>query len=154
MAPKISDSLKEGIDIVHHIGQRRQDGYNRSGIVFFALRRLRDAIWREAKGSKFLLDIKLRITEALSPENKAAREKLWPLVKKAREDGIKASFCGPFAFINGKKIRLLRGNLSKLLIMLICRPTNILPIVGYILIFCTVENIGCLAIHRDIPHHI
>lgn len=102
-APKIRDSLKEGVDIVHRLGQRRQDNSARSTIILFALRRYRDIVWQEAKGSKFLFDNKLRITEALSPEDKAAREKLWPLVKKAREEGKKASFRGPFAFINGKK---------------------------------------------------
>lgn len=104
MAPKLRDGLKEGVDIVHRIGQRRQNGSSRSIIVLFGMRRYRDAVWKEAKGSKFLLDNKLRITEALSPEDKAAREKLWPLVKKAREEGKKASFRGPFALIDGKKI--------------------------------------------------
>ncbi|XP_028460248.1 uncharacterized protein LOC114572697 [Perca flavescens] len=68
------------------------------------MRRFRDAVWKEARGSKFLLDNNLRLTKALSPEEKAAREKLWPLVKKAREKGKKASFRGLFVFINGKKI--------------------------------------------------
>ena len=104
VAPKLLNNLEEGLDIAHRVGQRRQDGSSRSTIIHFALRHLRDAIWREAKGSKFLLDKKLRISEALSPEDKAAIEKLWPLVKKAREEGEKASFCGPFAFINGRKI--------------------------------------------------
>ncbi|KAJ8003701.1 hypothetical protein DPEC_G00151050 [Dallia pectoralis] len=104
VAPRIRDKLKEGVDIVHRIGPRRQDGSKRSIIILFALRLLRDAVWSEAKGSKFLLDNNLRITEALSPEDKAARKKLWPLVKKARDEGKKASFRGPFVFINGKKI--------------------------------------------------
>ena len=104
VAPNIRDSLKDGVDIVHRIGQRRQDGSNRSTIILFAMRRFRDAVWKEARGSKFLLDNNLRLTEALSPEEKAAREKLWPLVKKAREEGKKASFRGLFVFINGKKI--------------------------------------------------
>lgn len=104
LTPKIRDSLKEGVDIAHRIGQRRQDGPSRSTIVLFAMQRHREAIWKEAKGSKFPLDNKLRITEALSPEDKAARGKLWPLVEKAREEGKKASFRRPFVFINGKKI--------------------------------------------------
>ncbi|KAJ8003279.1 hypothetical protein DPEC_G00167770 [Dallia pectoralis] len=83
VAPRVRDKLKEGVDIVHRIGPRRQDGSKRSIIILFALRLLRDAVWREAK---------------------AAREKLWPLVKKARDEGKKASFRGPFVFINGKKI--------------------------------------------------
>lgn len=103
-APKTRQSLENGIDIVHRVGRRRQDGSNRSTIVLFAMRRLRDAVWRDAKGSKFLLENRLRITEALSPGDKAAREKLWPIVQKAREEGKKASFRGPFIFIDGKKV--------------------------------------------------
>lgn len=103
-APMLRDSLKEGVDVVHRIGKQRQDGSSRSTIVLFAMRRLRDAVWREAKGSQFLQENHLRITEALSPEDKAAREKLWPLVKKAREEGKKASFRGASAVINGKII--------------------------------------------------
>ncbi|KAL1250572.1 hypothetical protein QQF64_018368 [Cirrhinus molitorella] len=41
--------------------------------------------------------------EALSPEDRVAREKLWPLVKKARDEGKKASFRGSFALIDGKR---------------------------------------------------
>lgn len=104
VALKLCNNLEEGLDSTHRLRERRQDGSSRSTIILFALRRLRDAIWREAKGSKFLLDKKLRITEALSPEDKAAREKLWPLVTEAREEGKKASFRGPFVFINGRKI--------------------------------------------------
>ncbi|MEQ2186556.1 hypothetical protein GOODEAATRI_029787 [Goodea atripinnis] len=44
------------------------------------------------------------IMEVLSREDKEAREKLWPLVKKAREEGKKSSFRGPSASINGKQI--------------------------------------------------
>lgn len=103
-APKLRDSLKEGIDVVHRVGKRRDDGSARSTMVLFAVRRLRDAVWREAKGSKFLQENRLRITVALSPEDKTAREKLWPMVKKAREDGKKASFRGASAIIDGKVI--------------------------------------------------
>ncbi len=102
-APKIWHNLEERVDNVHCVGQRRQDGTSRSTIILFALRRLWDEVWRETKGSKFLLDNKLRIAAVLSSEDKAAKEKLWPLVKKARDEG-KKSFCGPFIFINGKKI--------------------------------------------------
>ena len=79
-APKLGTILDDGVG-------RRQDGSNRSTIVLFALRRVLDAVRREAKGSRFLLDNRLRITELLSPEDKEAREKLWPLVKKAWEEG-------------------------------------------------------------------
>lgn len=104
VAPDIRDDLNGGVDIVHRIGQRRPDGACRSTIVLFAFRRIRDLVWRKTKGSKFLNDNKLRITEALTTEERAAREKLWPLVKKAREDGKKASFRGILAIIDGKVV--------------------------------------------------
>lgn len=104
VAPGLQEYLEEGIDIAHRVGPKKQDGPHRSVIILFALRRIRDAVWKSAKGSKFLRDKKLRLTEALSPEDRIAREKLWPLVKKAREEGKKASFLGPLALIDGKKI--------------------------------------------------
>lgn len=104
MAPKLREDLKQGIDIVHRVGKLRDDGAARSTIVLFALRRLRDAVWKEAKNSQYLQENRLRITEALSPEDRAAREKLWPLIKKARDEGKKASFRGASAVINGKVI--------------------------------------------------
>lgn len=66
--------------------------------------RVCDAIWKSAKGCSFLRDSKLRLTEALSPEDQVAREKLWPLVEKARKEDKKASFLGSYALIEGKKI--------------------------------------------------
>ncbi|XP_073326903.1 protein NLRC3-like [Pagrus major] len=54
----------------------RKDGSHRSLIVLLALRRVRDAAWKSAKGRKFLRSNKLRLTEALSPEGREAGEKL------------------------------------------------------------------------------
>lgn len=51
IAPKLREDLKQGIDIVHRVGRLRDDGAARSTIVLFALRRLRDAVWKEAKNS-------------------------------------------------------------------------------------------------------
>ena len=110
VAPGLQEYLHEGIDIVHRLGPKRKDGSHRSLIVLFALRRIRDAVWKSAKGCKFLRDNKLRLTEALSPEDRVAREKLWPLVEKARKEGKKASFLGPYALIEGKTIDHLDMN--------------------------------------------
>jgi hypothetical protein len=107
VAPGLCEYLEEGVDIVHRVGPRKHDSPqtpHRSIIILFALRRIRDAVWKCAKGCRFLRDNKLRLSEALSPEDRLAREKLWPLVKKAREEGKEASFLGPFALIDGKKI--------------------------------------------------
>ncbi len=46
------------------------------------------------------------IKEDLSPEERAAWAKAWPLVKKAREESKRASFFSAFAYIEGKKVNL------------------------------------------------
>lgn len=64
LAPKIRDSLKEWVDIVHHIRQRRR---------------------KEAKGSKFLLTTNEGSLRHCLQRRKQ-RERII-VVKKAREDG-------------------------------------------------------------------
>ena len=102
VAPDVCDSLHAGVDIVHRLGSK-QERKNRSIIILFAVRRVRDAVWHAVRKSKYLQAKHLTITEPLSPEDRAARERLWPLVKKAREEGKKASFKSSFALIDGKK---------------------------------------------------
>uniref|UniRef100_A0AAV2L2R3 Uncharacterized protein n=2 Tax=Knipowitschia caucasica TaxID=637954 RepID=A0AAV2L2R3_KNICA len=104
VAPGLQVYLEDGVDIAHRLGPKRTDGSNRPVIILFALRRILDAVWKCAKGCKFLRDNKLRLTQALSPEDRLAREKLWPLVDKARKEGKRATLIGPFALIDGKKI--------------------------------------------------
>ncbi len=96
VAPGIRDGLNQGVDIAHRLGPARDDGNARAIIILFAFRRVRDAVWRAAKRCKFLEDNGLHLTEPLSPEVRAAREKLWPLVKEARDAGKKASFRSSF----------------------------------------------------------
>ncbi|KAL1261292.1 hypothetical protein QQF64_006557 [Cirrhinus molitorella] len=103
VAPGIRDGLSQGVDIAHRLGPARDDGKARAIIILFAFRRVRDAVWRAARRCKFLEDNGLRLTEPLSPEDRAAREKLWPLAKAARDAGKKASFRSSFALIDGKK---------------------------------------------------
>ena len=99
VAPQISDKMALAVDIVHRLGTVKKIGSPRTIIIRFTMRFYRDIIWREAKNSGYLRDNNLRIKEALTPEDAAAREKLWPLVKKARDEGKRASFRGPFAYI-------------------------------------------------------
>lgn len=102
VVPGMSDDLERVIDIAHRVGPKRMDGKPRS-IILFALRRFRDIIWQAAKGCKFLNSNQLRLTEALSPEDRLAREKLWPLIKQARDKGKKASYRSSYALIDGQK---------------------------------------------------
>ncbi|KAI2655011.1 Ribosomal RNA large subunit methyltransferase H [Labeo rohita] len=48
----------------------------------------------------------LRFAEDLSPEDRERRNKLWPLVEKARQQGCRAYFVGPKAYIDGKELVL------------------------------------------------
>ncbi len=107
VAPKIQDHLDRVVDVVHRLGRKSSPpnaNPKRAIVILFSMRIYRDEVWRAARNSKFLLDNNLRISELLSPEDKAAREKLWPRVKKAREEGKRAVFRGSFAYIEGKRI--------------------------------------------------
>lgn len=90
IAPGVGDGLQNSVDVVHRLGLMRADGKARSIIILFSQRRIRDIIWGAAKGCKFLIDNKLRLSEPLSPEDRAVQDKLWPLVRKAREEGKKS----------------------------------------------------------------
>lgn len=107
VAPDIHDQLDRVIDVAHRLGRKSTSSdmsHKRPIVILFSMRRYRDVIWRAGKNSRFLLDNGLRISELMSPEDKAAREKVWPMVKKAREEGKLAVFRGPFAYIEGKRI--------------------------------------------------
>lgn len=104
VAPDITGKLNDALDVMHRVGRRDQAGAHRNIIIRFSTRSSRDLVWKAAKDNPYLRESRLRISEALIPADAAARSKLWPLVKKAREEGKKASFSGPFAFIDGQKI--------------------------------------------------
>ncbi len=83
VAPKMQDHLDRVVDVVHRLGRKSsQPNANpkRAIVILFSMRIYCDEVWRAARNSKFLLDNNLRISELLSPEDKAAREKLWPKV--------------------------------------------------------------------------
>lgn len=106
ISPKIAEKLPEVVDSVHRIGKKK-DGISTRGIIIqFSMRHFRDIVWRDARGSKFLEEAHLRLKEDLSPDERAMRAKAWPLVKKAREEGKRASFVGAFAYIEGKKVNI------------------------------------------------
>lgn len=97
VAPDIAGKLNDALDVMHRVWRRDQGGAHRNIIIRFSTRSFRDLVWKAAKDNPYLRESRLRISEALIPADAAARAKLWPLVKKA-------SFSGPFAFIDGQKI--------------------------------------------------
>lgn len=104
VAPGIGDRLQDSVDVAHRLGPKRSEGKARSIIILFSLRRIRDMVWSAAKGCKFLRENRLHLSEPLSPDDRAAWDKLWPLVKKAREEGKRASFRSSFALIDGNQV--------------------------------------------------
>ncbi|XP_059424804.1 ribonuclease inhibitor-like [Carassius carassius] len=90
IAPGIGDGLQDSVDVAHCLGPKRA----RSITTLFPLRRISDMIWGAAKGCECLTYNKLRFSEPLSPNDRAALDKLWPLLKKAQEEGkLPQPFC-------------------------------------------------------------
>lgn len=91
------------VDVAHRLGQF-QGEKTRPIIVLFAFRTARDAVWLNAKNNAMLRERKLKFTEDLTQMDKAARNKLWPLIEAARKAGKKAGFKGVRGFIEGKEV--------------------------------------------------
>lgn len=103
--PSEREKLPDAIDVAHRVGKLRQDNPRPRGIILrFISRQHRDAIWKAAKNSVFLQSKGLRFAEDLTKEDRENRYKLWPLVKRAREEGKPAYFVGGRGFINGAEI--------------------------------------------------
>lgn len=105
--PEQKDKLVDNIDVVHRLGNKQpNDPKPRGVIIQFSSRIQRDAVWKAAKTSRFLRDNGLRFAEDLSKEDRERRNKLWPMIEKARKEGKAAHFAGGRAFINGSEVNL------------------------------------------------
>ncbi len=102
--PQERDQLPAAIDVAHRLGSKRlNESRPRAVIVRFTVRRYREAVWKAAKNCPFLRDHGLHFTEDLT-EDRDSRQKLWPLIKKAREEGKSAYFVGGRGFIDGVEL--------------------------------------------------
>lgn len=88
VAPELTTKMSEAVDVAHRLG-RPVSGRARAVIILFALRWVRDSIWKSAKNSDYLKERKLRFGEDLTKEEKASRALLWPYIQKARNEGKK-----------------------------------------------------------------
>lgn len=105
--PEEKNRLADAIDTVHRLGIKRQNDNKPRGIIIqFIARVCRDAVWKAAKMSTHLRDNGLRFAEDLSKEDRERRSKLWPAIKKAREEGKPAFFIGGRGFVNGSEVPL------------------------------------------------
>lgn len=103
--PSEKNVFPAAIDVAHRLGKRRQSDQNPRGIIFrFVHRRHREAVWKAAKNNGYLQGKGLRLTEDLSKEDRENRVRLWPIIKKAREENKKAYFVGGRGFIEGVEI--------------------------------------------------
>lgn len=98
--------LSPFIDVCHRVGPRRETNRPRPVIIRFATREARDNIWRSSRTAKELLSARrLRFTEDLTAQDKAARNELWPQIDEAKKAGKRAFFVGARAFVDGKEIK-------------------------------------------------
>lgn len=108
--PAYADKVSDLTDSVHRLGKIKNSNTAgatpkpRGVIIQFTMRHFRDALWKAAKSSTFLADNHLRFAEDLSPDDRERRQQLWPLVEKARQEGHRAYFVGPKAFVDGKEL--------------------------------------------------
>lgn len=109
MAPEDKDRLDLLIDTLHRVGEQRRNSAPRPVLIQFSLRTFRQKIWRAALKARVLKEKDLRITEDLTYWERQCRNKLWPLVAKAKENGKKTSWRGPDAIIEGKRITAAAG---------------------------------------------
>lgn len=105
--PVSVDKIRETVDTVHRLGRRNDVATNmlpRPVIIQFALRTVRDEVWRRSREAKVCKDMGIRFKEDFSREDREARAKLWPKVEEARKNGKKASLREGYALIEGKRI--------------------------------------------------
>ncbi|MEQ2205171.1 hypothetical protein XENOCAPTIV_027483 [Xenoophorus captivus] len=105
LLPEHKTKFAETIDTVHRLGRKRPpDSKPRGIIIQFSTGLCRDAIWKEVKVAHTLRVNGLKFAEDLSKEDRECRNRLWPLVEKARRECKAVHFVGGRAFINGSEI--------------------------------------------------
>lgn len=105
VAPGLKEKMHENIDIVHRLGRRRPPGEGsrpRPVIMRFAKRLYRDEVWSAAKTSTYLTDRDLQFKEDFSKGDRERRAKLFPEVKRLRDEGKIVFYSGARAFIQGE----------------------------------------------------
>ncbi|KAK2847570.1 hypothetical protein Q5P01_010569 [Channa striata] len=101
VAPEDQSNLGFLIDTVHGVGRPRDDKKPRPVIIQFNLLSFRNKIWKVSRTADIMKQRSLRLTEDLTRSEKDCRNKLWPLVEKARKEGKKTRWQGPVVFIEG-----------------------------------------------------
>lgn len=91
--PLSVEKLRDSVDTVHRLGKRNDAATNkmpRPIIIQFALRTVRDEIWKKSREARVCKEMNIQFKEDFSKEDREARAKLWPKVQEARRNGKKA----------------------------------------------------------------
>lgn len=105
--PEQKHRLVDTINTVHRLGPKWQSDLKPRGIILqLTSRACRDTICKAAKTAPFLRDNKPQFGEDLSKEDRERRNKLWPMIEKARKEGKATHFVGSWPFLNGSEVSL------------------------------------------------
>ncbi|KAI2643982.1 DNA replication factor Cdt1 [Labeo rohita] len=105
--PVSVEKLCESVDTVHRLGKKNDAATNRMPrpiIIQFALRTVRDEVWRRSREARVCREMNIQFKEDFSKEDREARAKLWPKVQEARRNGKKASLREGYALIDGRRV--------------------------------------------------
>lgn len=106
--PMSVDQLRYTVDTVHRLGMKQSpatfNGRPRAVIMQFALRTVRDDVWDKSREAKVCKDLHIVFKQDFSKEDRAAREKLYPLVQEAKRKNLRAYLKEGYALIDGKKV--------------------------------------------------
>lgn len=104
--PSSQEKITGDIDMAYRLGKKTgATDRPRTTFIRFTSISTRDLLWRAAKRSEYLRNNKLRFAEDLTSEDKALRNKLWPIIEAAKKEGKKAHFAGIRVIIEGKEVR-------------------------------------------------
>lgn len=104
IVPHSPEKLRGILDVVHRLGVSNNGGKPRQIIIQFALRTMRDEVWKASKNAAVCKEHKCRFAEDLCKEDRESRAKLWPKVEEARRRGQKAYLREGYAVIDGKRL--------------------------------------------------
>lgn len=103
IAPDMTSKLEESVDVVHRVGKKIENKV-RHIIILFALRHVKEEIWRRTKDSAVCKNGGFHFAEVLPREDWEERRRLWPQIEQARRAGKRAFFRGPHGYIEGRRI--------------------------------------------------
>lgn len=105
--PVSVEKLGESVDTVHRLGKKNDAVTNkmpRPVIIQFALRTVRDEVWRRSREARVCREMNIQFKKDFSKEDREGRAKLWPKVQEARRNGKKASLREGYALIDGRRV--------------------------------------------------